>query len=59
MGGLRACATPTVLTVSKGYTALHLASDRGHENVVQLLLAHGIDSSLKVLSPSLEQSGQC
>lgn len=32
----------------QGYTALHLASDRGHIAVVKLLLERGANPSLKV-----------
>ncbi|KLO14469.1 ankyrin [Schizopora paradoxa] len=30
-----------------GYTAVHLACDRGHEDIVQVLLEHGADISIK------------
>jgi len=30
-----------------GYTALHLAADRGNINVVELLLKHGADPTIK------------
>lgn len=33
----------------QGYTALHLASDRGHAAVVKLLLERGADPSIKVV----------
>lgn len=32
----------------QGYTALHLAADRGNINVVELLLKHGADPTIKV-----------
>jgi len=32
----------------KGYTPLHLAADRGHLDVVKLLLSKGVDKSIKV-----------
>jgi ankyrin repeat protein len=32
----------------KGYTALHLATDRGNIATVELLLEHGADKTLKV-----------
>jgi len=32
---------------SYGYTALHLAADRGHESVVNILLERGVDTSLE------------
>ena len=32
----------------QGYTALHLAADRGNVAAVELLLSHGADKSLKV-----------
>ena len=38
-------AIPTVL---QGYTALHLASDRGNVAMVELLLKSGADKTLKV-----------
>jgi ankyrin repeat protein len=32
----------------KGYTPLHLAADRGHLEIVKLLLGKGVDKSIKV-----------
>jgi ankyrin repeat protein len=34
--------------VVQGYTALHLAADRGNTATVELLLKHGADKTLKV-----------
>ena len=39
-----------MLIYMKGYTPLHLASDRGNANIILLLLEKGADATLKVLS---------
>lgn len=36
---------------SQGYTALHLAADRGHAEVVKVLLERGADREIKVRGP--------
>lgn len=40
--------TGSCLLQSQGYTALHLAADRGHAEVVKVLLERGADRDIKV-----------
>lgn len=37
-----------VTKLAKGYTPLHLAADRGHLDIVKLLLSKGVEVSIKV-----------
>ena len=39
---------PNDIFIIQGYTLLHLASDRGHARVVQLLLERGVNPDIKV-----------
>lgn len=41
----------------KGYTPLHLAADRGHLDIVKLLLSKGVDKSIKVRPLSFPSVG--
>jgi len=55
------CITGSRLKVAfgKGYTALHLACDRGNLAIVGLLLKHGVNRALKVSCPSMCYSRIC
>lgn len=43
---LAAGADPNIRTLKKGWTPLHIAVDRGHPDIVDLLLRAGADSNL-------------
>lgn len=43
-------AQPVLNCASQGYTPFHLACDRGHADVVRLLLERGADPSIKVIT---------
>jgi len=47
------------VTFGQGYTALHLACDRGNLAVVELLLKHGVNRALKASYPSMCYSRIC
>jgi len=37
----------------KGYAPIHLACDRGHSEVVRLLLSRGANKDIKVIQPAV------
>lgn len=47
------------VTPDQGYTALHLACDRGNLAIVELLLKHGVDRTLKASYPFMCYSRIC
>jgi ankyrin repeat protein len=44
--------SPRFKPFAQGYTALHLAADRGNVATVELLLKHGANKTLKVSARS-------
>lgn len=46
-----------LLTPSQGMTPLHIAADRGHEDIARLLLAKGADTRIQVRNALYDGGG--